>query len=155
MAQRGFERRYFLLEFGDAFDSRLFRIARHLVRLAVEKEKPNAKRLSEYRDSALEPLTFQLFSPPPVYPELERAMLAGSLAFLAESLGGEHPVVVKALAGKAPEARAAELVAGTKLADPAERKKLAEGGQTAIEGSKDTMILFARLLDAEARELRK
>ena len=33
------------------------------------------------------------------------------------------------LAGKNPAARAAELVAGTKLFDPAERKRLVDGGQ--------------------------
>src|SRR5262249_20705760 len=47
-----FEKEYSLLESGlgttketgDAFDSRLFRIARHLVRLAEEKAKPDADR---------------------------------------------------------------------------------------------------------------
>jgi hypothetical protein len=152
---RELERRWYLLEVGDAFNSRLFHIARHLVRLAAEKEKPNAERLSEYRDSALESLKFQMFSPAPIYPELERVKLTGSVTFLAENLGGEHPLVVKAMAGKAPAARVAELLAGTKLSDPAIRKKLADGGQTAIEASKDTMILFARLLDDESRKLRK
>src|SRR5262249_40195892 len=46
-----FEREYYLLERGDALDSELFRIARHLLRLAAEKPKPNAERLREYRDS--------------------------------------------------------------------------------------------------------
>src|SRR4029077_7230300 len=71
----GFERELFLLETGDAFDSQLFRIARHLVRLAAEKPKPNADRLREYRDSNLESLRFQLFSPAPIHAELERAKL--------------------------------------------------------------------------------
>src|SRR4051794_1723535 len=44
------------LERGFAFDSHLFGIARTLVRLAAEKTKPNADRLREYRDSALESL---------------------------------------------------------------------------------------------------
>src|SRR5262249_37409028 len=103
---RDFERLYYLLEAGDAFDSRLFRIARHLVRMADEREKPNSERLKEYTDSALESLRFQLFSPAPIHAELERVKLAGSLTFLAENLGGEHPLVVKVLAGKGPAARA-------------------------------------------------
>jgi hypothetical protein len=152
---QGFERLYYLLERGDAFDGELFGIARHLVRLAVERPKPNADRLREYRDSALESLEFQLFSPAPIHPELERVRLAGSLAFLAENLGGGHPLVIKVLAGKAPAARAEELIAGTKLIDPAERKRLAAGGIKAIEDSTDPMIRFARLIDAEARDLRK
>jgi hypothetical protein len=148
----GFEREYLLLERGDAFDCELFQIARHLVRLPVERAKPNAERLREYRDSALESLEFQLFSPAPIYPELERARLATSLSFLAENLGGEHPLVVKALGGRSPAARAAELVAGTKLADPAERRRIAATGPN---GASDTMLDFARLVDPEARSLRK
>jgi hypothetical protein len=154
-ALAGFERDYYLLERGDAFDSELFGIARHLVRLAVERPKPNAERLREYRDSALESLEFQLFSPAPIHPELERTRLAGSLSFLAEHLGGEHPLVVKVLAGRPPAARAEELVAGTKLADPAERKRIAAGGLKAIEESSDSMIRLARFVEEEARALRK
>ena len=48
--------RYNFLERGSRFDSQLFRIARTLVRLAEEKAKPNAERLREYRDSALDSL---------------------------------------------------------------------------------------------------
>jgi len=150
-----FDREYYLLERGDAFDSELFHIASHLVRLATEKPKPNADRLREYRDSNLESLEFQLFSPAPIHPELERAKLAGSLSFLAEILGGQHPVLVKALAGSSPAVRAEELIHGTGLVDPAERRRLATGGQAAVEASKDSLIQFARLMDAEARALRK
>jgi hypothetical protein len=150
-----FERDHSLLERGDAFPSELFKIARHLVRMPVELKKPNADRLSEYRDSNLESLRFQLFSPAPVHAELERAKLAASLTFLAEQLGGGHPLVQKVLAGKNPATRAAELVAGTKLADPAERKKLSDGGTAAVESSDDAMIRLARLIDDEARNLRK
>jgi hypothetical protein len=150
-----FEREYYLVERGDAFDSELFRIARHLIRLAAEKPKPNADRLREYRDSNLESLEFQLFSPAPMYPELERVKLAGALTFLAQNLGGEHPLVVKVLAGQSPAARAAHLIAETKLADPAERRRLAAGGQETVAASADPMIQFAQLVDADARELRK
>jgi hypothetical protein len=154
-ALKSFEKEYALLELGDAFHSRHFRIARHLVRLAEEKGKPNERRLREYRESALESLRLQLFSPAPIHAELERGKLAGSLAFLAENLGGEHPLVVKVLAGKSPEARAVELTAGTKLSDVAERRRLAEGGLAATERSGDAMIALARLIDGEARQLRK
>jgi hypothetical protein len=154
-ALAGFEHNYYLLERGDAFDCELFVIARHLVRLAAERPKPNADRLREYRDSALESLEFQLFSPAPVHPELERAHLAAVLSFMAENLGGEHPLVVKALAGKSPAARAAELIGGTKLIDPAERRRIAAGGAKAVEESDDPMIRFARLMDPDARAVRK
>jgi hypothetical protein len=150
-----FEHEYALIEQGHAFDGHLFRIARHLVRLAEEKAKPSAQRLREYRDSNLESLEFELFSPAPIHAELERVKLAGALSFLAQNLGGEHPLVVKIFAGQSPAARAASLVDRTKLADPAERRKLAAGGKEAIDQSDDSMIRLARLIDADARALRK
>jgi hypothetical protein len=154
-ALAGFDRLYYLLERGDAFDGQLFGIARHLVRLAAERPRASAQRLQEYGDARLASLEFQLFSPAPIYPELERTRLAGALSFLAEQLGGEHPLVVKVLAGRSPADRAADLVAGTKLIDVAERKRLSAGGQKAVDESKDALILLARLVDDEARAVRK
>src|SRR4029079_15433609 len=89
---KGFYQEYSLLEVGDAFDTTLFKIARDLVRLAEEKPKANGERLKEYRDSALSSLELALFSPAPIYPELEQAKLKASLTFLGERLGGEHPL---------------------------------------------------------------
>ena len=159
-ALRGFEKEHALLETGHAFFTPLFGIARHCVRMGDELPKKSADRLREYRDSNLESLKYQLYSPAPMYPELERAKLATSLTFLAEHLGGEHPLVKLALAGKNPATRAEELIAGTKLFDPAERKKLVgEPGANApgvrpIDASKDPLIVLAKAIDAEARKLR-
>jgi hypothetical protein len=153
-ALAGFERLYYLLERGDAFDGDLFGIARHLVRLAAEKPKPSSDRLREYGEARLASLEFQLFSPAPIYPELEQVRLAGGLSFCAELLGGEHPLVVKVLAGQSPVQRASQLVSGTNLRDVAERKRLAKGGQKAIDASTDSLIQLARLVDDEARKVR-
>ena len=152
---RAFEKDYALLERGDAFASELFAIARHLVRMADELPKKSADRLREYRDSNLESLRFQLFSPAPIEPDLERAKLRASLTFLAETLGGEHPGVVQVLAGKNPAGRAAELVAGCQLADVAARKRLADGGKAALDATTDPMILLARSIDPASRAARK
>jgi len=149
-----FEKEFSLLETGQAFSSDLFGIARQIVRLAAESGKPNADRLREYRESNMESLKFQLFSPAPIYADLERIRLQQSLSFLAEQLGAEHPLTVKVFAGKSPAKLVDDLLAGTKLVDPAERKRLVEGGQKAIDDSRDSMIVFARLLDAESRRLR-
>jgi len=151
---REFEKPHALLETGHAFYSPLFGIARHCVRMADELPKKPAHRLREYRDSNLESLKFSLFSPAPIYPELERAKLTASLTFLAENLGGEHEFVKLILAGKNPASRADELVNGTKLIDPEERKKLVVEGKKAIDASTDPMILLAKSIDAEARKLR-
>lgn len=148
-----FEKEHVLIESGAAFASPLFTIARHLVRLAEETAKPNGERLREYRDSNLESLKLELFSPAPIYADLERTKLTASLTFLAEQLSIKHPVVKKALDGQSPAQRVDELLK-TKLVDVAERKKLFEGGLKAIESSDDPMIQFARKMDIAGRAVR-
>ena len=150
-----FEREYALFERGDALASDLYATARHLVRLAEELPKPNAERLREYRDSALDSLKQQLFSPAPLYPALEQRKLQTSLAFAAEQLGGDHLTVLKVFGGRSPSQQAAGLARGTRLFDVAERKKLFDGGKAAVEATTDPMILLARRLDGDARRLRK
>ncbi len=144
-----------LLERGMAFNSHLFRIARHLVRMAEETAKPNPDRLREYTDSALDSLKLQLFSEAPVYDDLEVLTLSDSLSMLVEMSGADSPLVKKVLAGKSPRERAAELVRGTLLKDVAERKKIAAGGMKAIADSQDPMIALARLVDGPSRAVRK
>ena len=152
---RTFEKEHALLERGDAFFSEYFAIARHLVRMADEMPKQSGERLREYRDSNLESLKFQLFSPAPIDAELEQIKLQTSLTFLAENLGGEHPIVRMILAGKNPAQRASELVKGCKLGTMDERNKLFKGGMKAVSESKDPMIQLTASIDAAARELRK
>lgn len=150
-----FEREYYLIERGDAFDSDLFGIARHLVRLVQEKSRPSSERLREYRDSALESLKFQLFSPAPISSSLEKARLATSLTFLAEQLGGDDSFVQSVFAGKPPAARANELIEGSRLQDVSHRKTLANQGIETIQQCSDPLIQLALQIDPRARELRK
>jgi hypothetical protein len=145
---------YSFLERGFAFDSHLFGIARDLVRLAAEKGKPNADRLREYRESALESLEQELFSEAPTYPDFEKAKLARSFAFWKKHMPSD-PMVERVLRGRTPEQAAADLVDGTRLTSVKVRKALAEGGLKAIEASDDPMIKLALAVDADARALRK
>jgi hypothetical protein len=96
-----------------------------------------------------------LFSPAPIYPDLEVATLTDSLTMMAELLGPNNDMVKKVLAGKAPAERAAELVEGSKLIDVANRKQLWEGGQKVVTASQDPFIRLAREIDPTARELRR
>ncbi len=144
-----------VLERGQGFNSTLFGVSRTLLRAAEERPKPNADRLREFRESALESLTFELFSEEPLYEEYEILKLADSLTWMVGQWGSTHETVKKVLAGKSPQARAAEAVNGTKLKDVALRKKLYEGGKAAVDAVKDPMIDLARLIDAEARAARK
>ena len=143
------------VERGLAFDSQLFLVARTLVRLATEREKPNPDRLREFRESNLDSLKLALFSTAPVYPDFEKAKLAHSLAYWRESAGVDDPIVSRVFQGRTAQQVAEALVDGSKLADVAARKALAEGGLKAIEASGDTMIKLALAIDADARALRK
>jgi hypothetical protein len=129
--------------------------ARRIVRWVVEREKPNEKRLPEYRDSARGSLELALYSPAPVYPALEKATIADSFRELESALGAGDELVKKVLAGKTPEARAAELVDGTRLGDVAERHRLVDGGAAAVEQSTDPMIVLARATDPDLRANQK
>ncbi len=140
---------------GRAYMSDLFAIARHLVRLAEEKPKENSKRLREYADSNWPSLELSLFSTAPVYENFEIERLASALQLIAELLGGNDPAVVTALNGLTPRERAEQLIRGSKLADVSVRKALYEGGKSAIDASKDSLVLFAKALDDENRMLRK
>ena len=142
------------LERRAGFRGQLAGIARVLVRAAVEKQKPNAQRLREYRESALPSLEQQLFSTAPVYKDLETAVLTESLGEMQRQLGPNDATVTKVLDGKAPAEVAQALIAGTKLQDVAVRKQLYEGGEKAIEASTDPLIVLLRGIDPEARKYR-
>jgi hypothetical protein len=152
---QAFYPRYYLMERQLAVRSTLFHIARDIVRLVEEKTKPNEKRLREYRESNLPSLEQELFSPAPIYDSLETVTLTDVLAQLREALGAEDPVVKKVLGEESADKVAGRLVSGTKLLDVAARKALVEGGEKTVEASPDPMIQFARLLDPDARAVRK
>lgn len=144
-----------IFEQAGGFNTSLFTIARQLVRLADENAKPNAERLPEYTDARRASLELALYSPAPIHADFEKLKLADSLAFMVELLGADNALVKQVLNGKSPEARATELIDGTKLADVEVRKQLAKGGKEAIAASTDPMIVVARLVDPKAREARK
>ena len=135
------------------FNTTTFGFARTLVRLADESQKPNSERLPEFTDARRASLELVLYSPAPIYDDFEKLKLADSLGFMVELLGADHPLVKQIMNGKTPEARANELIEGTKLKDVAYRKELAAGGKRAVESSTDPMTVLARLIDPKARDL--
>ena len=134
--------------------SRLGQIASTLVRYADEISKPNDRRYDEFRDSKLESLKFELFSPAPVYPDMEEAILSAWLADAEKALGANDPFVRAALDGSTPAAVAKAVVGGTKLGDIAVRKALFDGGAEAIKKSDDPLIALARRVEPVIRDLR-
>jgi hypothetical protein len=149
-----FFKAYLFFERGTGFATSYFNTARTLVRLAVEKDKPNDQRLREYRDAALPSLTRRLLTPLPIYDELEVFNLTDSLIQLQKELG-QYQEVKWLMSGKLAENIAKELIAGTRLKDIEVRKKYLEGGLDAVYMSDDPMIKLALMVDPISRGLRK
>jgi Peptidase S46 len=137
------------------FNSQLFRLARGLCRAVGERQKPNEKRLPEYRDSARSALEVGLFSEAPIYDDLEIATLTDSLTSLVSHYGLNDPVVRNLLNGKSPHERAYELVKGTKLRDVQFRHQVFDGGVATLSAAADPMIEFAQATDETARRARQ
>ncbi|MBN8225968.1 S46 family peptidase [Corallococcus macrosporus] len=143
------------IEQGQGLSSTLFSIAKTLVRAGDELPKENGQRLREFNDANQPALKAQLFSPAPIYPELEIARLTFSLTKLREELGAKHPFVKKVLGKESPEQVATRVVKGSKLMDVKARQALFDGGKKAVDASKDPMIQLALLVDPDARAIRK
>ena len=153
--QREIRKPLYYMEQGGSFYGDLATIGKNLLRGAEERTKPNEKRYREFRDSALPELSQKLFSSAPISDELEILKLTFSLTKVREELGADDPFVRKVLGKESPEEVATRLVKGTKLKDVAARKALWEGGKSAIEASQDPVIAMMKLVDGDARAMRK
>ncbi len=141
--------------FFHGLDSELANLAKTIVEYVAEVKKPDGQRLPGYHEAQLDSLRFQLSSPAPVYKAMETARIAGALQQDLDEVGPGDPFVKLVLDGKTPQEVATALVSGTKMEDPAVRKKLMEGGEAAVAASDDSMIVLARKLDPMRRELVK
>jgi hypothetical protein len=135
--------------------SRYITFARHLTRLSAELGKPDGERLEEYQSAGLESLYQQLYSTAPVYPDVEVVKLAESLEFLRDRLSPNDPTVKRLLGNRTPEQVAREVITGTKLGDPEFRKQLGANDAASAKDSDDPMMVFYRLANGRAREIRK
>lgn len=134
--------------------SQLFTWARTIVRGAQERQKPSAERLPEHADSRLAGVQSTLFAERPVYPELEQVRMEWWLSKTREWLTVDDPRVRGLLGDESPEQLSARLIAGTKLADPAVRRALWEGGLAAVEASDDPLIQYLLSIQDETRAVR-
>ncbi len=133
----------------------LYSYAEALVLAAQERAKPNAERLPGFTDSALPLTEKQILDQRPIYPWLDELTMSWSLSKAREYLGVDDPDSKLLLGKESPEALAKRLVAGSKLADPAVRKALWDGGLAAVEASDDPMIQYALKLSDRQRALKK
>jgi hypothetical protein len=136
-------------------DSSLASLAQTIVQYVAEVKKPDGERLPGFHDSQLDSLKFQLASSAPIYNDMEIARMTGALELDLAEAGANDPFVKLVLNGQTPKQVATALVNGSKLADPSERKKLIDGGESAVAASTDPMIVLARKIDPTRRELIK
>jgi len=95
-------------------------------------------------------------APGPINLEREKINLTESLTFMQKYLGPDHAIVKRILGGKAPDARAKELIEGSRFNTDAEiRALLTAGGKAAVDVSTDTMIVLARSLESDAQAVTK
>ncbi len=148
---------FYELEFIEynTYGSKLFQIARNLVRASEESQKPNEKRFHEFTDSAMPQMKQYLFTTAPIYDEFEITMMTFYFTKLREYLTADHPFVKKVLGKKSPSELAEFLIRNTKLKDIKSREQLLAGGKASIDASTDVMIEFAKLLDPDSRKIRK
>ena len=89
-----------------------------------------------------------------IYPALEELQLGYWLSKTREYLTADDPAVRALLSRESPETVADRLVRGTRLADPAVRRRLYEGGLSAIQASDDPMIRFVLASEGLGRAVR-
>jgi hypothetical protein len=133
--------------------SRPYSIAETIVLMVAEDTKPSSDRLRQFRESNRESLLQELYSPAPMYADLERILLTDELARLMEDRGGNDLLVLSILDGKSPRARASEAIAATKLFDVDSRRNLVAGGREAVAKSDDPLIKMARAFEEEYRRI--
>lgn len=145
---------YAMLEGRAGGGSSLFGWAQAIVRGAQERAKPSDQRLPEFADSRLSGVTARLFAERPVYPSLEQMRMEWWLSKTREWLTVDNPSVRTLLGRESPEGLSARLVEGTKLADPAVRRALWDGGLAAVQASDDPMIQYVLSIQEPARAVR-
>ena len=132
-------------------NSRLFDIALEIVQYVAEVKKPDGERLPQYHEAGLSSLRFQLLSPAPIYPDVEKLDMTTTLKLAAEKLGADDAYIQAITQGNGIDKSVDALVNGTRLADPAIRKALLDGGEAAVDASADPMIEAARRVDPVVR----
>ncbi|GAM98200.1 hypothetical protein U91I_01832 [alpha proteobacterium U9-1i] len=152
-AYRGMFYEFQMLEASAAPRSTLFFWARDIVRAAEEREKPDAARMPRYTQARMPAVERGVLASQPVYSDFEQLNLSNWLMKLREYLTVDNPNTRLVLGRESPEGLAARL-SQSRLADPAYRAQLWNGGAAAVATSDDPMIVFVRTWDAQARAVR-
>ena len=125
----------------------LLGVAGAMVRLPEQAALPDSARLPAFRGDGLARARAAVLRAQPVDTAYERLLLAAQFRMAQRNLPAGDPFLRAALAGRTPDAAAAALVGGTKLASVEARTMLVEGGAAAIAASTDPMITLARAIN--------
>jgi hypothetical protein len=128
-------------------DSQLFSFALQIVQYVAEVKKPDGDRLPQYHEAGLDSLRFQLLSPAPIHLSVDKLYMRTALNLAKEKLGANDEYLQAIVQGGDIDKTIDALVDGTKLGDAAFRKSLLDGGEAAVAGSTDPMIMAARRVD--------
>ncbi len=120
--------------------SRLAGLAGQIINYVNEIQKPDEARNDGFHDAQLESFKLRLFSPAPIYKNMEEAVLADALQEAYEQLGPEDPFIKIVLNGKSAGDAAKNLIQNSKLDDVNFRKSLVDGGLETVMMSTDPMI---------------
>ncbi|MGB8260232.1 MAG: S46 family peptidase [Terracidiphilus sp.] len=132
-------------------NTRLLPLALNIVQYVSEIKMPDAERLEAYHDANLDSLRFQLASGARIPPETEKLFMKTGLKLAIEKLGPNDEFLQAFLQGGDVDKTVDALVDGTRVADPAFRKSLIDGGEAAVAASTDPMIAAARRIDPVQR----
>ncbi len=142
-----------MLEAQTGGGSQLYGWARTLVRAAAERPKPEGERLPAFADQNLRQMEASVTAERPIHPAVETLQLGFWLSKAREHLTVDDARVRRLLGAESPEALAKRAVEGSRLADPAVRKALWDGGAAAIAASDDPLIVLARAAEADSYAL--
>jgi hypothetical protein len=151
--QRGLFMQMQVLESGLGAGSSLLTDARALLRGSVERTKPAGDRLPEFSASRLPSIERSLLAEAPVHPVLERLEIEYWLLKTREYLGADHPAVKALFGARSARDIAREIVEGSRLDEPAYRKRLWDN-PSEVAGSNDPAIALIRRVDDAARAVR-
>ncbi|MDR1840689.1 MAG: S46 family peptidase [Holophagales bacterium] len=138
----------------DGRGSALLGAANNLARWAYESSLPPDKR-PDVSDESLNTRKDALKRQQNVDIGLDTTRLRAGLQEAIDILGSQHAIVKTLTNGKTPAQAAKDLLENTKFNSEDFRKQLLEGGNVAVEASKDPLIVMARSIEAQARPYRK
>ena len=150
--QAALDARHRYYAFG-AFNTRLLNYAGGLVRLPIERAKPDSARLPQYRGDNIANLERMLGSPTPVDTAQEIRLLAAYFTGMAQALPATDPVRRQALGNRSPEDAARAMVRASTILTAEQRQALLHGSTAALSASTDPFIQLARVIDPLSRPI--